>query len=664
MTEPVSYQIPQEVRDVVKEPLADPDKFYEYVKKRPEDKLSVYDCTVLLAALDVVGKSIMGELRKWREREKRPLQPETLHALKKRQVCCEYLADELRAVRRGVAANKMAELMEGEISVGGFVNSVVLPMLSRIWLPAAWYQPDEEETQQKQRIHDDEHKIIKDPEKYREQFEGSLLRELRSSGSCGGGAMLNSILAVLKNSNWELAKPTASYLSAIHQVWKQTGGKLLEVPILLVERNSSEGESGHLLRALLVPFEAACTTELTRSSLLPARQAVEEHFADSYRLPELCGLVIGDYPGGVYCPGVSDPQKPVCVEAKCDLADGPSEVEGPSAGLAFGLLLASKALGLEMLPNSCATARITPEGKVEALRNKQSSEDDPSLKTKGRTIALFAHVSGSNTAQVIVGDDKNGRMLLLGVQQYLTAEKNWSFSWTCHAVNNLQEALNYSFLPEMYGNVINNLNKPGGKLKSNKLAEKAARLILDNPDVNRWVVSVPSPPNRGWSESEDFETALAQEIYRLSKTKGKTIRIPVCLSARDFYIGYYTHSSEKGILGQIVAQQGGIVPPDCRELSEAWLSQIERNLKEGVLILILSELVRLNVQAMGYLLDALRLKSNGGSNWKVKSIVAVRLVGEDKASDELLKVLRSYDFRECNLADIQMPGVNEPEALG
>jgi hypothetical protein len=213
----------------------------------------------------------------------------------------------------------------------------------------------------------------------------------------------------------------------------------------------------------------------------------------------------------------------------------------------------------------------------------------------------------------------------------------------------------------MYGNVIAILTS--NEFKGNSLAEEAAHRILANPGVNRWVISVPAWPDRGCSESEDFETDLAREIYRLSRTQGGAIRIPVCLSAHDFYMGYHTHSSKTGTLGRTVARLGGIDLSDCGERCNARISQIEKDLYEGGLILILRGLT--GYDSMGNLvmgpnaygeierlLGDLRPKSNDKSNWKVRTIVTVKRTGGNEASQQVLKILTTYGFKECNTADV------------
>jgi len=126
---------------------------------------------------------------------------------------------------------------------------------------------------------------------------------------------------------------------------------------------------------------------------------------------------------------------------------------------------------------------------------------------------------------------------------------------------------------------------------------------------------------------------------------------------------YHTHSSKTGTLGQTVARLGGIDLSDCIEQCNARLSQIEKDLYEGGLILILRGLT--GYDSMGnlvmgpnaygeieQLLDDLRSESNDKSDWKIKAIVTVRRTGGEKASQQVLKMLTTYGFKECNLADV------------
>jgi len=671
------YEIPREVTKVIKDPVRERDCFYEYVKQRLVGHLSVHGCTALLAGLDAIGRSIMADLEgRWSSLFGKHAKSWFLTA-QRQLILCEYLADELRAVRRRVAASEMVLLTNHGGSVQRFVESVALPMLTRKWLPAAWYEPviGDEKGLAKAWRGPDIPSFDGDPELFESPAEYAGLLERACGRGIDDASPLNGILSVLRERSLAgVSRETAGYLEAMRLVCEQTGGKPLEVPIILVSGDQSNWELGHVLRALVVPFAGPCAAGLTGSSLLPAREAVERHFGGTCWLAALRHLMVGDYPGGVFCPGGA-----VCVNVderggnQCvKFAYGFSQFDGPSAGLALGALLAAESLGLEMLPNVYATAEITSEGQVKALRDRQPENNvvDLYLKTKGRTIAMLAHASGRHAVRVFAADDGDCGMLWHGIDQYKqevrqesdqeAREDDWAVSCPSPTARSLKEALNY-LAPSIYSSITAGL--ADGEPESDTLVKEAAREILADPMASRWMVSIPAGQTNGLMADQGFERALARELYRLSNTNEEAAKIPVCLSAHDFYMDYHTHASEEGRLGQTVARSAGIDLSGFEERRKARISQIETDLRAGRLLFIMIGLAgrdSAGCPVMGEnayaeierLLDDLCTQYNDNSSWRVRSIVTVKSAKANEPPDRAHRLLTKYGFRECDLAHL------------
>ena len=677
-----SFQLPYQLTDAIFEPLK-VESVFSYLNGRLGEELPVLDCNVLLGSLDVVGRHIATELQKGVSESRGIVLLRQKHLAR-----CDYLADQLRAKRRRVVVCEMQRFLAGR-RPSRLVDSVVIPMLSRRWLPAMFYEPaigaqrkDVEAWQGP-----DVPPFKKDGSELF-QYRGDFTRMLSGAwlNNTNRQTSLLSIISALRSWDFDAApsQETASYLHAalrVHERDRSAHRRTpLEVPVLLARRNQSEWQPGHVVTALLVPFEVPCTSALTKESLLPAMDAVNSHFSGAYRSPEVCHLLVGDYPGGAYCPGNA-----VCAEiehgSEGDCSCLRSSFEGPSVSPALGALLAADAMGLEIRSHRYTTAKLAPSGRIDALSTDRFEGDDSYLQAKGRTMALLAHASGQEGIQVVV-NSQDLAALLKGAERYredvaqvspcdrtAKREADWAVSW--QAASSLRDTLDY-FLPAeiegcvwpgIYSDLIANLNDGGAG--GNVLAKAAARQILTDVDVDRWIVSVPAQ-TQGIEGTGGFEMDLAREVYRLSTSLGM-VRVPVRVSAPRFLKEYAVRYPislyrTQGLLGETVAGLGGISLPEARtEQRKAWTYQVERDLHEGRLILMIGNLWRDDPDGricdrMRILIDSLCSQRNAESQWDVKNIVAVTPAAARDSQRNVCQVFEEYGFRECKLEDDAIPG--------
>ena len=658
----MSFEVPRIVKDIIDLPVTKRDSFFQYTRDCLNNQLSVGLCNALLAGLDVLGRSIVSDLEKEQFASYGSLRELPLLRAEIDLALCDFLADELRAARRSIVARAMESFKSGDMSVTDFVDLAVLPMLSRSWLTMAFYEPavgpqsnDVQLWREQMPPFDGAPEIFLPPDE-RQGLRESLLSACAHRNLRKPISLLLCILDTLRD--WELggaSRVTAAYLNTTYRL-SCTSRLSLEVPIVLVRLDQSKWKSGHILRALPVPFATQCTNAIFMASLLTAMTQVNASFGGTYAPPDILGLLIADYPGGVFCPG----------EASCAVPDGrctaqaevSRQFEGPSAGPSFGVLFSSHALGLEMLPHRYATARLETGGQIMTLSTRSREDRDFYLEAKGRTIALLAHVAGA--MDVIVNE---GDLLALrtGAQQFQreiekhVQQTSWAppgdgcaVSW--RAVSSLGDSLHCML--RIYGDLIDELT--GEAYTPNCLATAAARRILSDDEVDRWVISVSAPRDGVDSVRNSFEMNLARELYRLTSRSGP-ITVPLCRSLLSLYQSYIRHPSNTTlVLGKAVAGVAGF-----EQTPNSRIVQVERDLYEGNLMLILKSHVRVDeeddtiVQREYNRIEELIgvLKGTNNDRWRVKRIVIVIRTELNGSSERISDLLSRHGFWEYDPKD-------------